>query len=57
MTNKKAPKCPICGAEMIMTYGWGSERCGYYDCWVCSFFMCPGVIELDETTYPEGFEE
>lgn len=46
--------CPECGREMAMLYGCGWD----YDRWVCTYrvgaIICPGEIELDSTTYPEG---
>ena len=52
-------KCPECGEEMMFFYGCGFD----YDRWMCVrkldkfVLFCPGEVELDETSYPEGFEE
>jgi hypothetical protein len=53
-------KCPKCGEDMLFMYGCGWD----YDRWVCMnkngesrFCFCNGEIELESTTYPEGFEQ
>jgi hypothetical protein len=50
-------KCPVCGEDMMFMNGCGWD----YDRWLCmkrtGLRLCPGEIELETTTYPEGYDE
>jgi hypothetical protein len=52
MTNPKTPPCPICKTPMLMMWGCGWD----YDRWICPVRGCDGEVELETTSYYEGWD-
>jgi len=46
-------KCPKCGSNLLMFYGWGFD----YDRLICGSKYCPYEIELTGTTIPNDQED
>lgn len=46
-------KCPTCDQEMVFVHVCGID----YDRWGCVTKYCGEEVELDATTYPDGYLE